>query len=263
MATVKMTDVLLPVPEGWDASKSGGEYNELIRKSHFADRLDLDRSRVTQLCSDGIISGNALIGPAGRKQQLRFGPAFEQFDQNRDPLQSLINGKDVSSVSVPINGSGGDLLSQTVEQEPSSVPVPETNSIKTQYEDIRLAKAKYELKKAAEEDRLRNGIYMRTSDVATLVGETLSEIIQLIESDFQTWGQRLAVECVDADPVIYRNKLRQLFSETRVRMQKAQEGLAQELPEFTEEDTHEHSSSSSQTAGRGSIGEGINTTTTH
>ncbi|WP_133125854.1 hypothetical protein [Thalassospira marina] len=196
----------------------------VVSKSEFARMIGVSKARVSQLISEGKISGEALRGD-GRSAKIVVAVATAQLKATLDIDQRAANGRADLSSDEPVFDDLSSGESDTA-QRPLS-----TDDL---YKQERLRKLQDENEERLEKRREKRGIYVRSDAMRSTVLRHVGAMIDGIEADLGQWAEELAAE-TDGSIKKIKHILRTQFRETRTKLARHNRELQNELPEYHEE----------------------------
>lgn len=122
--------------------------------------VNLSPGRVSQMISEGKLS-DCLVGE-GREARIDAAKAIEKLKLRRDPGQALGNG-----------------AKATLSVTPAAPSVSDDISLKLQR--AKLEEAEFRNRKLREEERVREGTYVRADDVKAETAKLATRLLQLFE----------------------------------------------------------------------------------
>jgi hypothetical protein len=131
-----------------------------VTKGEFAKMVNLSPGRVSQMISEGKLS-DCLVGE-GREARIDAAKAIEKLKLRRDPGQALGNG-----------------AKATLSVTPAAPSVSDDISLKLQR--AKLEEAEFRNRKLREEERAREGTYVRADDVKAETAKLATRLLQLFE----------------------------------------------------------------------------------
>jgi len=131
-----------------------------VTKGEFAKMVNLSPGRVSQMISEGKLS-DCLVGE-GREARIDAAKAIEKLKLRRDPGQALGNG-----------------AKATLSVTPAAPSVSDDISLKLQR--AKLEEAEFRNRKLREEERVREGTYVRADDVKAETAKLATRLLQLFE----------------------------------------------------------------------------------
>jgi hypothetical protein len=138
-----------------------------VTKGEFAKMVNLSPGRVSQMISEGKLS-DCLVGE-GREARIDAAKAIEKLKLRRDPGQALGNGAK-ATLSVP---------PPAPPVTPAAPSVSDDISLKLQR--AKLEEAEFRNRKLREEERAREGTYVRAEDVKAETAKLATRLLQLFE----------------------------------------------------------------------------------
>lgn len=179
--------------------------DEVVSKGEFAKRCNVSPGRVSQWIQEGKIGPDELVGE-GRNAQVRVAAASEKLKIRLDAGQR--------------NGHG---LKTTLPEAaaPAEGPKPrsEADNLDLALKREKLTQQLAQNRKIAEEEKARQGIYVRSADVAAETAKLVGRILQTTESGLVEMADAMSA----AFPVPKRDVLhllRRIFREQRAKLSK-------------------------------------------
>ena len=177
---------------------------DVVSKSEFAKITGVSAPRISQWLRDGKISGGALVG-RGHRARIRVAVAKEQLRRNLDPVQHLgAQGR------AQLDGNG------------AAVPSAVEDEIKA----ARLQQLALSNAKAAAEEALRSGRYVRADAARQELGRVAARLMAAFESSFTEFANAIMA----APPATSRDALRTLRTAWRtIRLRQAKAAGAEAI----------------------------------
>ena len=135
-----------------------------VTKGEFARLVNLSPGRVSQMISEGKLT-DCLVGE-GRDARIDAGKAIEKLKLRRDPGQALGNG--AKATLAPLSAA-------------PSAPPTESDDISLKLQRAKLQEAEFRNRKLREEERAREGYYVRAEDVQAETAKLATRLLQLFE----------------------------------------------------------------------------------
>lgn len=135
-----------------------------VTKGEFAKLVNLSPGRVSQMISEGKLK-DCLVGE-GREARIDAGKAIEKLKLRRDPGQALGNGAK-ATLAPPAAAP--------------SAPPTESDDISLKLQRAKLQEAEFRNRKLREEERAREGYYVRAEDVQAETAKLATRLLQLFE----------------------------------------------------------------------------------
>ena len=179
--------------------------DEIVTKSVFAGLAGVSKPRVSQLISDGKISGDAIVGH-GHRARIRVAVAQEQLGSRLNVLQRISHSTAQSSDQTTID-----------------------ERIKSE----RLAQLQHANIRAAEDAALRAGIYVRADDVKQQFGAVASRLMTSFELAFMPMANAVVAAKAQTATDVLR-AMRVAWLEARAQAAKAQGEAALAIPPMVE-----------------------------
>tara|TARA_A100000171_G_scaffold6710_2_gene5210 strand:+ start:17332 stop:18000 length:669 start_codon:yes stop_codon:yes gene_type:complete len=208
-------------------AKSGGgmaSSSDVVSKSEFARLIGVSKPRVSQLISEGKITGDAISGE-GRSAKIVVSVARDQLNASLDLDQRAANGR--AELSLDEAATGGLV-------EGVSDPIPKSPSTDDLYKQQRLRKIQHENEELEEKRRERKGEYVRADSVRSTVSRHVGNMIDEFEADLGHWAEELSAETGGSVKDI-KHSLKKLFRGAREKLARHNRDLISDLPEFDEE----------------------------
>jgi hypothetical protein len=194
---------------------------EPVSKGEFATIIKVSPGRVSQMISEGKISGDAIVGE-GRSAKINVEVARQQIRARTDVGQSLGNGAGTRVYETAPVTTVAD----------TSSPRPPTVDDELRRE--RLANLRFQNRRAAEEERERQGLYVRTDQVQAEMTKLAAQMLTIFEGAFPDLANALSAKF----DLPQRDILHILREQGRAVRQKAADAArkkAVSLPEFIED----------------------------
>jgi hypothetical protein len=188
-----------------------------VTKGEFARLVNLSPGRVSQMISEGKLT-DCLVGE-GRDARIDAGKAIEKLKLRRDPGQALGNGAK-ATLAAPA-------------AVPSAQPT-ESDDISLKLQRAKLQEAEFRNRKLREEERAREGYYVRAEDVQAETAKLATRLLQLFEGGLTD----VATEISSAFKVPQRDVLHLLkkrFRDVRTNVSAELAAEAAALPSTIEE----------------------------
>lgn len=138
-----------------------------VSKAEFARMVNLSAGRVSQMISEGKLS-DCLDGE-GRNARIHVEKAIEKLKLRRDPAQALGNG------------AKANLVTPAAVPAPAAAPPTESDDISLKLQRAKLAEAEFRNRKLREEEKAREGIYVKAEDVQAETAKLATSLLQLFE----------------------------------------------------------------------------------
>jgi hypothetical protein len=186
---------------------------DVVSKSQFAKIAGVSAPRVSQWLASGQINGDALVG-RGHRARIRVAVAKEQLRRNLDPVQHL-----GAAGRARLDGNGAAAAS-TVEDEIKAARL----------QQLALSNAK-----AAAEEALRSGRYVRADDARQGLGRVAARLMGLFEASFMEFANAIMA----SPPATSRDALRTLraaWRTIRTRQAKAAGAEAVAMPPLIDDE---------------------------
>lgn len=186
---------------------------QTLSKSEFAGRVGLSRARVSQLLTEGKISGDALEGE-GRSARIVVDRALQQLKINLDVAQHAgMNGKAQL-------GKGAPALRQAAPDD------DETSQIRAE----KLRQAQLITTRMQRDEQEASGRYVLAEELEGRVSGAVSRVVQMVEASLPALAARLAAACPGVDTRNATHELRLAFREVRERIAGEVEAEAKAMP---------------------------------
>lgn len=137
-----------------------------VTKGEFAKLVNLSPGRVSQMISEGKLT-DCLVGE-GRDARIDAPKAIEKLKLRRDPGQALGNGAKATLVA-------------PATQAFAAAPQSESDDISLKLQRAKLQEAEFRNRKLREEERAREGFYVRAEDVQAETAKLATRLLQLFE----------------------------------------------------------------------------------
>lgn len=151
-----------------------------VTKAEFADIIGVNRSRISQMITEGKISGDALVGE-GRKAKIDVDLAKAQIRARTDLGQSLGNGLATQVHDVP-------------EKIAIAAPTPARPSFDDDLRRARLESLLRDNRKAAVEEAARQGQYVLASEVRAGMTKLATEMLNAFEGAVKGLSDGIATQ---------------------------------------------------------------------
>lgn len=197
---------------------------DVVSKSEFARLIGVSKPRVSQLISEGKITGDAIEGE-GRSAKIIVPVARRQLNATLDIDQRAANGRADLSLDHSIVDGPGDGVSE---------PGPKVMNTDDLYKQERLRKIQHENEDLEEKRRERKGEYVRADSVRSTVSRHVGNMIDELEADLGHWAEELSAETGGSVKDI-KHSLKKLFRGAREKLARHNRDLVSDLPEFNEE----------------------------
>lgn len=147
----------------------------LSSKSEFAERIGVSAARVSQYIAEGKI-GPAEMEGEGRYARIRTEAAIEKLKLTLDPAQKIANGQPLPKA------------------EAAPKPASEIDQLDLQLRREKLQQAQAQNRKALEEERARQGLYMRTADARAEMTKLMAMVLHHVEGGLTELAQAIAAQ---------------------------------------------------------------------
>lgn len=186
---------------------------QTLSKSEFAGRVGLSRARVSQLLTEGKISGDALEGE-GRSARIVVERALQQLKINLDVGQHAgLNGK----------AQLGKGLASPRAATPDD---DETSQIRAE----KLRQAQLITIRMQRDEQEASGRYVLAEEFQTHVAGAVTRVVQMLEASLPALAERIAAACPGVDTRTATHELRLAFRETRELIAGEVEAQAKTMP---------------------------------
>ena len=149
-------------------------------KTEFAGIAKVSAGRVSQWIAEGKITLAEMDG-AGRNAKINIEAALEKLKLRLDPAQRLGNGL-ATNLKPPA--------------APSSIPelqsTTENDTLDVKLKQAKLAEAEARNRKLAEDEKLRQGIYMLANQASAEGAKMVSVVLQMFESGLTETASEIA-----------------------------------------------------------------------
>ncbi|WP_319533406.1 hypothetical protein [uncultured Cohaesibacter sp.] len=165
---------------------------DIVSKSEFAKRIGVSAARISQMLSEGKISGEAVHGE-GRRAKIDVEVACRQIGVRRDIGQSLGNG-----ATTNLNPDAGvsqsqsadpDHTGQRLQREPT-----EDEIVNQELREYKRRAAARKDRQEEEEELLRVGRLMKTEDAVREMERIVALITDILTGHPDRLGDELAAE---------------------------------------------------------------------
>jgi hypothetical protein len=197
-----------------------------LTKGEFATAIGVSAARVSQMISEGKISGPALVGE-GRAQRIDVELAKSQIRARRDVGQALGNGLDTRLDPLPLSSP-----SQGGAAAPAPpAPDPITDELKAE----RLISMRLRNTQARREEAIEAGRYVRADQAAASTSRAALTVLNTFEGALADTAQALAAKFnLPARDVLH--ELRAQFRSARGRAADALRQAAAGLPGLVDDE---------------------------
>jgi hypothetical protein len=187
---------------------------QTLSKSEFAGRVGLSRARVSQLLTEGKISGDALEGE-GRSARIVVDRALQQLKINLDVAQHAgMNGKAQL-------GKGAPALRAAAPDDDETSQIRAEKLRQAQLTTIRMQRDEQEASRR----------YVLAEELEVRVSGAASRLLQMVEASLPALAARLSAACPGVDTRTATHELRLAFREVRERIAGEVEAEAKAMPE--------------------------------
>lgn len=192
----------------------------IVSKGKFAKLIRVSAGRVSQYISEGKISADCLVGE-GRMARIDVAKAKAALNDTLDISQRLGNGID-TQIDVP-----------TQPDLPSAPQQPASQRVEDKIKHEKLLQAQRANRRAAEDDALRNGKLMLTSDARQQMDLVASQMMQTFEGSITDMAAAVSAKFkLPHRDVVHCMRL--AFAEVRARSSKAAANQADDMPKVVE-----------------------------
>lgn len=200
-----------------------GAVSDILPKGKFAELCGVSAGRVSQWIAEGKIKPSSLQGE-GRAAQVIVAKAQHDLRRSLDIGQRLGNGIETR-------------LEQPAQAPASQAPqaAPFAPSVEDRIKDEKLKAVQFSNRRAAEEERARAGLYMRSTDAQQQMVRVASMTLKIFEGGLADLANELAArfEIPQRDAL---HVLRTRFREVRASAVKSLKQELEELPPFVEDE---------------------------
>lgn len=198
-----------------------------LSKGEFAKLMGVSAGRVSQWIAEGKIGPDAMFG-TGHRARIYTDVAREQIAGRTDPGQRFGNGLQTAMTTER-------LASPPLPLEAPPPTLPQVRTIADQIAAANLERIQQQVRKGAEEERARAGLYTPTSDVKRALGRLASDLMTAIEGGLPEVANSLAAKfgIPNRDAL---HELRAAFRVIRERAAEAHAAKAAVLSEHVEDD---------------------------
>lgn len=198
--------------------------DEVVPKNEFAKRCNVSAGRVSQWIAEGKIGPDEMVGE-GRNAQIRVAAASEKLKIRLDAGQRNGHGLKTTLPDAPAPTASGE-----TPKEPS-----EADKLDLALKREKLTQQLAQNRKAAEEERARQGIYVRAADVASETAKMIGRVLQTTEAGLVDMADEISRSfTVPKRDVLHL--LRRIFREQRAKLSKQLAIEAAEAPATVEDD---------------------------
>lgn len=212
-----------------------------LSKGEFAAMMGVSPGRVSQWISEGKITADAMFG-TGHRARIYPDVARQQVSGRTDPGQRFGNGLPTALQAE----RAGSAAPPPADQLP--LVQPARNTVADQIAATQLEKLQQQVRKGAEEERARRGIYTPTSEVRRALGRLASDLMTAIEGGLPEVANSLAAKfSVPNRDVLH--ELRAAFRQIRERAAAEHAARAAAVPETVDDEEDEREDEEAEAAG--------------
>lgn len=196
--------------------------DEVVSKGEFAKRCNVSPGRVSQWIQEGKIGPDELVGE-GRSAQIRVSAASEKLKIRLDAGQRTGHGLKTTLPDATAPAS-------ETPKEPS-----EADKLDLALKREKLTQQLAQNRKIAEEEKARQGTYVRAAEVAAETGRMIGRVLQTTEAGLVDMADEISRSfTVPKRDVLHL--LRRVFREQRAKLSKQLAIEAAEAPATIEDD---------------------------
>lgn len=202
---------------------------KIVSKGEFAKLIAVSPGRVSQMISDGMISGAALVGE-GRMARINVDIATAQIRSRRDIGQALGNGLGTRLDAAAPTAQFGMTASTVEPRLPLPLAEPATEDlIKLE----RLAHERRRNRQAEEDDAKRRGEIMDSTQARVEMAKIANSMLQTFEGALPEMATALAAKFeISQRDVLH--ELKQRFADMRTAAAGREKARAEALPQQSE-----------------------------
>lgn len=201
-----------------------------LSKGEFAKLMGVSPGRVSQWIAEGKITADAMHG-TGHRARIITDLAREQIAGRTDPGQRFGNGL--------LTAQATDRLALGAATSSDLPPIiPAVRTLSDQIAAANLERIQQQVRKGAEEERARAGLYTPTADVKRAMGRLASDLMTAIEGGLPEVANALSAKFGLPNRDLL-HELRAAFRVVRERAAEAHAAKAASLPEHIEDDVTE------------------------
>ena len=159
-----------------------------VSKGEFATLMGVSPGRVSQWIAEGKIGPDAMFG-TGHRARIYPDIAKAQIAGRTDPGQRFGNGLNTVLAAERIQPT------PPADQPPAQLPLlPSAPTVADQIALANLEKIQQQVRKGAEEERARAGVYMPTAEARRAIGRAATDTMTAIEGGLPEVANALAAK---------------------------------------------------------------------
>lgn len=205
-----------------------------LSKGEFAKLMGVSPGRVSQWISEGKIGPDAMHG-TGHRARIYPDLAREQIAGRTDPGQRFGNGLPTAQASDRL-ALGAPTAPVAV--DPLAPPIAKPVTLSDQIAAANLERIQQQVRKGAEEERARAGLYTPTADVKRAMGRLASDLMTALEGGLPEVANHLSAKFGLPNRDLL-HELRAAFRVIRERAAEAHAAKAAAAPEHIDDDVTE------------------------
>jgi hypothetical protein len=191
--------------------------DEPITKGQFAQLIGVSPGRVSQMISEGKISGTALVGE-GRNAKIIPMIAKHQIKAKTDVGQSLGNGLGTKLAALGY----------------APMAAPAEDSVSTQLRAAKLEQIQFANRKSAEDELERRGVYVRADATKAAMTRLAVQMLTVFEGSLTDFSAAIAAK-FDVPQRDVLHLMRSEFREIRTKVAETSRKAAVDMPHVTED----------------------------
>lgn len=198
---------------------------DVVTKGRFAELIGVSAGRVTQMISEGKISGEAMVGE-GRNAKIRVDVARQQIRERTDLGQALGNGFETRVRE--------EAPAPAAPAAPTAPVSPRTNSFDDQFRQQKLEQIQRQNRREAEADLARRGTYVRADETKAAMTKMAVQLLTVFEGSLVDLATAIAGKfSLSQRDVVHL--LRTEFREVRAKASAKLKEQAMTMPEIVED----------------------------